>query len=68
MASFLASKKAGVKHIIYRRGSVLPFKNSFINRYLFSSIITGIIANSEATKQTVNAKHKMFSYRKIFVL
>lgn len=64
----LASKKAHVKHIIYRRGSAIPIKNSFINRYFFSNIITGVIANSEATKQTVNAKHKMFPSNKIFVL
>lgn len=64
----LASKKANVKHIIYRRGSAIPIKNSFINRYFFSKVITAIIANSEATKQTINANYKMFSESKIFVL
>lgn len=64
----LASKKANVKHIIYRRGSAIPIKNSFINRYFFSNVISGIIANSEATKQTINANYKMFSEGKIFVL
>lgn len=64
----LASKKAGVKHIIYRRGSAIPIKKSFINRYFFSNVITGIIANSEATKKTINTNYKLFDSRKIFVL
>lgn len=54
----LAAKKAGVKNIIYRRGSAIPIKNTFINRYFFSSIITNVLANSYATKETINAKNK----------
>lgn len=53
----LAAKKAGVKNIIYRRGSAIPIKNTFINRYFFSSIITNVLANSSATKETINAKN-----------
>lgn len=64
----LASKKANVKHIIYRRGSAIPIKNSFVNRYFFANVITAIIANSEATKQTINTNYKLFSENKIFVL
>ena len=65
----LAAKKAGVKNIIYRRGSAIPIKNTFINRYFFSTIITNILANSYATKETINAKNKnIFPKDKITVI
>ena len=65
----LAAKKAGVKNIIYRRGSAIPIKNTFINRYFFSNIITDVLANSFATKETINAKNKnIFSKDKITVI
>lgn len=48
-----AAKLAGVKRIIYRRGSAIPIKNSILNRFLFKRILTDIIANSEATKKTI---------------
>ena len=54
----LAAKKAGVKTIIYRRGSAIPIKNTIVNRYFFSSVITHVLANSPATKETINAKNK----------
>lgn len=49
----LAAKLAGTKNIIYRRGSAIPVKNTFLNRFLFQYIITEIIANSEETKRTI---------------
>lgn len=49
----LSAKLAGVKKIIYRRGSAIPIKNKLINRYYFSKIITHVLANTEATKKTV---------------
>lgn len=49
----IAAHKAGIKNIIYRRGSAIPVKNSFLNRYLFSKIITQIITNSHETKKTI---------------
>ncbi|RYD77855.1 MAG: hypothetical protein EOP53_12285 [Sphingobacteriales bacterium] len=52
----LAAKWAGIKNIIYRRGSALPVKNSVLNRYLFGKVITGVIANSIATKKNDSAK------------
>jgi glycosyltransferase involved in cell wall biosynthesis len=65
----LAAKKAGVKNIIYRRGSAIPIKNSFINRYFFSNIITDILANSLATKVTINANNKnLFPNDKITII
>ncbi len=48
-----AAKKAGIKHIIYRRGSDIPIKNSLHNRIIFGKLLTNIIANSEATKKTI---------------
>jgi glycosyltransferase involved in cell wall biosynthesis len=65
----LAAKKAGVKNIIYRRGSAIPIKNTFINRYFFSNVITNILANSFATKDTINAKKiNLFPKDKITVI
>ena len=43
----------GVKHIIYRRGSDIAIKDSFLNRIYFRHVITGIIANSKATKKSI---------------
>jgi glycosyltransferase involved in cell wall biosynthesis len=64
----LAAKKAKIKNIIYRRGSAIPIKNSIINRYFFSNVITNVIANSLETKRTINEKANLFPKEKIFVL
>jgi glycosyltransferase involved in cell wall biosynthesis len=64
----LAAKKAKVSHIIYRRGSAIPIKNSLVNRYFFSKIITNVIANSLDTKKTVNANANLFPNDKIYLL
>lgn len=49
----LAAKKAGVAHVIYRRGSALPVRNSLLNRYLYGQVLTGLIVNSKATYNEV---------------
>ncbi|WNJ16988.1 glycosyltransferase [Pontibacter sp. G13] len=49
----IAAKFAGVPRIIYRRGSAIPIKRSFLNKWLFKRVVTEVIANSEATKETV---------------
>lgn len=65
----LSAKKSGVLKIIYRRGSAIPIKNSFLNRYYFKNIITHILANSEATKKTVTQNNtRLFSKDKIKVI
>lgn len=65
----IAAKKAGVRNIIYRRGSAIPISNSFSNRYLFKNVVTGIIANSEATKATINKYNPhLFPKEKIQVI
>ena len=64
-----AAKLAGIKYIIYRRGSAIPVKNSFTNRFLFRHVLTGIIANSEQTKKTILANNpELFPEEKITVI
>ena len=64
----IAAKLAGVKRIIYRRGSSIPIKNSFLNKYLFKNIVTNIIANSEGTKKSINEVANIFPNEKIKVI
>jgi glycosyltransferase involved in cell wall biosynthesis len=65
----MAAKMAGVERIIYRRGSAVPIKNSFLNRYIFRHILTDVIANSEATKNTILEKNRnLFPLEKIRVI
>ena len=47
------AKAIGIKRIIYRRGSAIPIKNTFLNRYYFKHVVTEVLANSQATKRTV---------------
>ncbi|MBN2480507.1 MAG: glycosyltransferase family 4 protein [Bacteroidales bacterium] len=49
----ISAKMAGIRNIIYRRGSAIPVRNTLFNRFLFHRIITGIIANSDETKRTI---------------
>ena len=53
----LSAKRAGVEKVIYRRGSAIPIKNNFLNRYYFKNILTHILANSQATKDTILANN-----------
>jgi glycosyltransferase involved in cell wall biosynthesis len=65
----LAAKKAGVPHIVYRRGSAIPIKNRWLNRLLFKSIVTKVLANSEKTKDTILSNNKtLFPSDKIKVI
>ncbi len=65
----ICAKIAKIKNIIYRRGSAIPIKNSLLNKFLFRKILTGIIANTEETKKTINQKNnKLFSKDKIKVI
>lgn len=68
-AAGIAANLAGVKRIIYRRGSAVPIKNSFLNRYLFGHVLTDVIANSEATKNTILERNpNLFPKEKIKVI
>lgn len=50
-----AAKAAGVRRILYRRGSAIPVRGTRFNRYLYRNVLTGVIANSEATKRCILA-------------
>jgi len=52
-AAGIAAKLAGVKNIIYRRGSAIAIRNTILNRYLFQKVVTQVIANSEETSRTI---------------
>lgn len=45
-----AARAAGVRHVILRRGSALPVSNSWLNRWLYGSVITRLVVNSRATR------------------
>lgn len=65
----LAAKLAGVKMIIYRRGSAIPIRNNFLNRWYFKNIISKILVNSYETKKTINLNNpKMFPEQNIRVI
>jgi len=64
-----AAKSAGISKIIYRRGSAIPVKNSFLNRYLYRKVIDLVLVNSKATKNTILSKNrKLIPEEKIRVL
>ncbi len=56
-AAGIAAKLAGVKNIIYRRGSAIAIRNTILNRYLFKNVITQVIANSEETSRTITLRN-----------
>lgn len=49
----ISARIAGVKNIVYLRGLAAPIKSNMVNRYLFGSCLTHIIANSEETKRMI---------------
>jgi glycosyltransferase involved in cell wall biosynthesis len=49
----IAAKMAGVRNIIYRRGSAIPIRNTILNRFLYRKVVTRIIANSIETSRTI---------------
>lgn len=54
----IAAKLAGVKRIIYRRGSAIPVRNSSLNRFLFKNIIDEVLVNSKATQDCILQNNK----------
>ncbi len=66
---FIASKMAKVKNIIYRRGMPHPIKNSFLNRLIFSKMLTKVIANSKEIERSIFVNNsKIISKEKILLL
>ena len=64
-----AAQKVGISRIIYRRGSAIPIKNTFLNRWYFKHVLTEILANSEATKKTITQNNiKLIAVDKIKVI
>lgn len=53
------ARKAGVKHVVLRRGSALPIKNNAVNRKAFDDL-TMVIANSLATKASLFKNNSSF--------
>lgn len=46
-AAGIAAKLAGVPKIIYRRGMPHPLRNTWLNRFLFTNVLTHVIVNSK---------------------
>jgi glycosyltransferase involved in cell wall biosynthesis len=68
-AAGIAAKMAGVKNIIYRRGSAIAIRNTFLNRFLFKRVVTQVIANSEETSRTILLKNRnLISTERIHVI
>jgi len=60
---------ARIRNIIYRRGSAIPIRNTFINRYIYKNIITRIIANSLETRRTIlHHNQNLFPVEKINII
>jgi glycosyltransferase involved in cell wall biosynthesis len=65
----IASKIAGVPNVVYRRGSAIPIRNTFLNRFLFKHIVDEIIANSDETRRTILSRNpKLFDENKIKII
>ena len=64
-----AARAAGVRQIIYRRGSALPVRDTQLNRHLYGRVLTRLIVNSEATRrQVLINNHNLISPERISVL
>lgn len=64
-----AGHLAAVEQIIYRRGSAIPIKDRFYTKFLLENCVTDIIANSQATKETILANTKQWlSQEKIEII
>jgi len=64
----LAGSAAGISRIIYRRGLDVRVNPSWINKFLLRKKITGIIANSEATKERLLGSPPLLPPQKVKVL
>ncbi len=68
-AASIAAREARVPNIIYRRGSAIPIRNTFLNRYLLRKVVSHIIANSLEVKRTILANNsRMVPEDKISIL
>ena len=66
---FLPCKIAGVKNVIYRRGMPHPIKNTFLNRLIFSKMLTKLIVNSKEIERSIFVNNdKIISKDKVLLL
>lgn len=49
----IAAKIAGVERVVYLRGLASPIRANFLNRFIFKSCLTHIIASSNETKRQI---------------
>jgi glycosyltransferase involved in cell wall biosynthesis len=49
----LAARAAGVPRRVYRRGLAVPVRDHPVNRYLFTRVLTHVVANSEETRRNL---------------
>ena len=49
----IAAKLAGVAKIYYARGIAKPVRNTSVNRFLFKKVLSGVLANSHATRKII---------------
>jgi len=49
----IAAKLARVEKILYLRGLAVPVKDTWLNRFLYTNVLTHIVVNSEETKKTI---------------
>ena len=54
----IAAKLAGVKKIVYRRGTAIPINNTWLNRIIYRKLATSVIANSKETKRCILANNE----------
>jgi glycosyltransferase involved in cell wall biosynthesis len=65
----IAARMAGVKKVIYRRGTVSPVKRNLINRWIFDRMITEVITNSDANRDImIRKKPNLYHTDKINVI
>ena len=66
---FWPSKLAKVENVIYRRGMPHPIKNSFLNRVIFSKMLTKVIVNSKEIEKSIFINNnKIISKEKVVLL
>ena len=64
-----AAKLAGIPHVIYRRGSAIPIRNSLLNKFLFRKVVHQVIANSSETKRTILSRNpRMINEQRINII
>jgi glycosyltransferase involved in cell wall biosynthesis len=65
----ISAKLAGIHKIIYRRGTALPIKNTWLNKFIFKYIITDIITNSlEIQKKILERNPLLFPINNIHII